>query len=210
VQHHKDLNKISPFFGYEPYPAYGPDWEAKRMRKLARKAEGPEGKLITVLPETALVHTDPADDGRYERWQDPNFDASSWKRMSTSLGWDTQGFSDATGHSYHGLMWYRINAEAPKAAAGKSVWLYAPAVVNEAWVWVNGQYAGHRAYKLPWFRPQALELDITPFVKPGAKNLITFRVLNNIDVFGASGIYERMFIYSKTGDAPKEDAKEDE
>ena len=38
-------------------------------------------------------------------------------------------------------------------------------------------------------------MEITPLVRPGQSNQITFRVLKNVDVFGASGIYERMFIY---------------
>ena len=42
-----------------------------------------------------------------------------------------------------------------------------------------------------------MELDLTPFVRPGQRNQITLRVLNNIEVFGASGIYERMFLYAK-------------
>jgi len=50
---------------------------------------------------------------------------------------------------------------------------------------------------MPWSRPQTLDLDISGLVRPGQSNQITLRVLNNIDVFGASGIYERMFIYSK-------------
>jgi hypothetical protein len=35
-------------------------------------------------------------------------------------------------------------------------------------------------------------------VRPGQRNQISLRVLNNIDVFGASGIYERMFVYART------------
>ena len=50
---------------------------------------------------------------------------------------------------------------------------------------------------MPWYRPQAVELDITPYIRRGQRNQITFRVLNNIDVFGASGIYERMFLYAR-------------
>lgn len=42
-----------------------------------------------------------------------------------------------------------------------------------------------------------VELDVTSLIRPGQRNQITFRVLNNVDVFGASGIYERMFVYAK-------------
>ena len=200
---HQALSRISPFLAYEPYATYAPDWEAKRMRKLAARTDGVDGKLITVLPEMARVRTDPTDSGRFERWQDANCDDSKWKSIQTTRGWNDQGFIDDAGHEYRGVMWYRLSVDVPADAAAKSIWLCAPSVVNEAWVWVNGQYAGHRAHKMPWFRPHAVELDITPFVKPGQRNQITFRVLNNIDVFGASGIYERMFLYARNADAGK-------
>ena len=101
------------------------------------------------------------------------------------------------------MTWYRLRVDVPADAGDKSIWLCAPSVVNEAWVWVNGHYAGHRAHKMPWFRPHAVELDITPLIKRGQGNQISFRVLNNIDVFGASGIYERMFLYARSADAGK-------
>lgn len=197
LKRQRELNAISPFLGYEPYPVYAPDWEAKRMRKLAGKCDGAEGKLLAVLPDTARARTDPFDDGRYERWQEPNLDDSRWQRLLTTTGWDGQGFSEERGHPYRGLVWYRQSVDIPSESAGKSVWIFAPAVVNEAWVWVNGQYAGHRAHTMPWFRPHPVELDISALILPGQRNQITFRVLNNIDVFGASGIYERVFIYAR-------------
>ena len=64
-------------------------------------------------------------------------------------------------------------------------------------MWVNGEYAGHRPYQMPWVRPQPVDLELTRFLRPGQRNQITLRVLNNIDVFGASGVYERMFIYKQ-------------
>ena len=54
---------------------------------------------------------------------------------------------------------------------------------------------------MPWFRPHGLDLDITPLIRPGQRNQITFRVLNNVDVFGASGIYERVFLYARSSEA---------
>jgi len=206
---HEELNRISPFLAYEPYPTYAPNWEAKRMHKLAAKAGGTNGTLVAVLPEAVRAHTDVSDDGRFERWQDAAFDDSGWPRLLTTRGWEDQGFTDSQGHAYRGLMWYRTEVELPAGAAEKSIWLCAPSVVNEAWVWVNGQYAGHRAHSMPWFRPHSVELEITPMVRPG-RNQITFRVLNNIDVFGASGIYERMFVYARDAKAssPSNDGSE--
>ena len=43
-----------------------------------------------------------------------------------------------------------------------------------------------------------IELEITSSSKPGQRNQISLRVLNNIDVFGTGGVYERMLIYART------------
>ncbi len=193
-----NMNQVTSFMGYWPYQAYGPSWEAKRLRELAAKTDGPAGRLLAVLPETASVRSDPFDDGRYARWMNPASAGRDWRPMLTTAGWDNQGRMDRRGHPYKGVMWYRLEAEIPAPRANETVSLLAPAVVNEVWVWVNGQYAGHRPYLMPWYRPQALDLEITQFIKPGQKNQITFRVLNNIDVWGASGIYERMCLYAKS------------
>ncbi len=192
-----NLNRVTSFMGYWPYQAYGPSWEANRMRSLAAKTEGLEGRLLALLPEVALARSDPFDDGRYARWMGGAQSGREWRPIRTTGGWDNQGWSDRQGHPFKGVMWYTLEMELPETRTQESVWLLAPAVVNEVWVWVNGQYAGHRPYLMPWYRPQALELEITPFIKPNTKNQITFRVLNNIDVWGASGIYERMCVYGK-------------
>ena len=188
------LNKMTPFMGWRPYAAYGIDWEKKRMDALAAMTSGPEGELLLALPEEASFRTDPFDDGRFERWQDPDSGSAGWKPLRTTAGWDAQGFQDAEGHPFRGVAWYRFDVEVPGGAAGRKVSLHAPAVVNEAWVWVNGAYAGHRPYKMPWFRPQELDLDVTKLLRPGEKNRIAIRVLCNYDVWGANGIYERPFL----------------
>ena len=87
------LNRISPFLGYEPYATYGPDWEAKRMHQLADKTGGTAGRLVAVLPEAVRARTDPFDDGRFERWQEPGFNDAGWKSLLTTRGWEDQGFS---------------------------------------------------------------------------------------------------------------------
>ena len=43
------------------------------MRQLAEKAGGMAGRLIAALPEAERARTDPFDDRRFERWQDPRF-----------------------------------------------------------------------------------------------------------------------------------------
>ncbi len=193
----EEMNRITPFMGWHPYPTYGAEWEKKRMESVAAKTGGAEGELVTLLPETARFRTDPFDDGRYERWQEPSTDLAAWKPLATTSGWDTQGLQDEKGHPYMGAAWYQFDVNVPEGARGKPLSLYGLGVVNEAWVWVNGRYAGHRPYMNPWSRPHALEMDVSQVVEPGRNNRITVRVLCNWDVWGANGIYERMFLYAK-------------
>jgi len=192
-----EMNRITPFMGWHPYPTYGAEWDQKRMEAAAAKTGGAEGELVALLPEMARFRTDPFDDGRYERWQEPSIDLSSWKTLATTSGWDTQGLQDKKGHPYMGVAWYQLDVGVPESARGKAVWLHGLGVVNEAWIWANGRYAGHRPYLGPWGRPHTLEIDVSKLLQPGRSNRITIRVLCNWDVWGANGIYERMFLYAK-------------
>ncbi len=197
LQLQRGLNEITPFMGWRPYAVYDVDWEKKRMEALAAKTGGPEGELIAPLPQPALFRTDPYDNGRFERWQESGGADAGWQPLRTTAGWDAQGFHDAEGRPYRGVAWYRFDLEVPAAAEAKDAALYIPAVVNEAWVWVNGRYAGHRPYKMPWFRPQELDLEVGKLLRPGERNRIAVRVLCNYDVWGGNGIYERPFLYAR-------------
>jgi len=197
VELQEELNKISPFMGWHPYAVYGCKWEKKRMEKALAKTHGPEGELVVQLPEIARFRTDPFDDGLYERWQDLPAEGASWQDIKISSGWDSQGLHDDKGHPYKGIAWYQFDVDVSAETQADNVFLHGLAVVNEAWVWINGRYAGHRPYKMPWFRPHSLELDVSGLLKPGQKSSATIRVLCNFDVFGANGIYEPMFLYAK-------------
>ncbi|MEP0844608.1 MAG: DUF4838 domain-containing protein [Phycisphaerae bacterium] len=191
------MTAITPFMGWHPYPACDVKWELKRMQRLAARTGGPEGDLVAVLPEEAAFRTDPFDDGRYERWQDSPASGPPWRPIRTTAGWDAQGLHDAAGHPYKGIAWYQFEVRIPAGAEGKTVFLHGPAVAAESWAWVNGRYAGHVPFKMVWFRPHTLDLDVSRLIRPGEVNRITLRVLCNIDVWGAMGVYERMFLYAR-------------
>lgn len=198
----KEMNDITPFFGWRPYPVYGPEWERKRMARLKGMLEGPDGQLITVAPRLAKFRPDRFDDGIYQRWYDPVYDDVDWITIDMTRGWENQGLEgmlDDRGHPYTGYGWYRFTVEVPAEATRQQPfrpYLFCPAIVNEAWIWVNGRYVGRKAYQEPWFRPSEFDLDLTDALNPGP-NQVTIRVLSNFDVFGASGLYERMFLYNK-------------
>jgi len=199
-----ELNKRTPFMGWHPFKVYESDWEQKRMLAADAKINGPVGKLIAPLPLEAAFRLDPHDDGRFERWQDGAADPSQWRTMRTTAGWDAQGLHDERGRPYKGIAWYQFEVDIPKNASVEHAHLHGMAIVNEAWVWVNGRYAGHRPYMMQWFRPHSLDMDVSKLLIPGQRNRITLRVLCNADVWGANGIYERLFLYDRNPEAPPE------
>lgn len=197
----KKLYRISPFFGWHPYPVYQEDWEEARMTRVAARVDGPDGALLVALPEAARFRTDRHNVGIYRRYMEASVSDANWQ-WCKSIGWQHQSLKDedgrpmqtADGHAWQGYGWYRYQVVIPESA-GKPVHFFCPAAVNQVWVWVNGQYAGRTLYKSPWFRPQEVDIDITPFVKPGRENLIALRVRCDEDYFGVNGLYERPFIY---------------
>lgn len=201
----EELHAITPFFGYRPYPVYDQKWEAERMERLAKLTAGG----LIPLPEVARFATDKFDVGRSQRWMEPGYNDAKWRTCRTTAGWQNQQLKDddglplmsKDGHAYRGFAWYRFtvnigNGDEWRHKGAETGRLLLPAVVNQAWVWVNGRYVGRSNYMQAWFRPAEVDLDITPYLKPG-NNTIAIRVLCTEDYFGANGIYERPFIYLK-------------
>ena len=80
---------------------------------------------------------------------------------------------------------------------GKPVIFLAPAVETEAWLWVNGQYIGHRPYREAYERPSEMEFDVTNAIKPGQRNVIAIRVGTGLSrTQAAGGLVARIFLYS--------------
>ena len=89
-----------------------------------------------------------------------------------------------------------LRVEIPDVPTGKKAGLFCPAVVDQVWVWVNGKYAGRSDYVSCFSRPHEADIDITPYLQAG-KNVIALRVLCNDEYFGANGLYERPFVYTR-------------
>jgi hypothetical protein len=206
----KQLMAISPFFcldyerddkehpGYESGISYwGVVQRGKYYRKLAGLTDGTEGKLLAVLPEKALFQIDPADEGRFARWHDPAWNTDAWRHVLTTKPFYAQGYLSPEGYPYTGYAWYRFETDVPTTEPGQRVELLCPVVETEAWVWVNGQYVGHRPYKEAYERPNELRLDVTKAIKPGQKNLIAIRVSTGQSrAQAAGGLGSRAFLYS--------------
>ena len=103
---------------------------------------------------------------------------------------------DKRGIPYTGFMWYVFELNVPESAIGKPVHVYAPMVVAEGWVWVNGEYCGHKGYLEPYIRPQVMDVDVTKHVKAG-KNVIGVRVSTSSSKVGVSeGFQGPLFLTS--------------
>jgi hypothetical protein len=200
----RELKAINPFLMTDSedqkdgeYFYFGVTARLAYYRKLAEMTGGAAGKLVALLPEKARFKIDPHDDGRFAGWYRPDWDASAWQAVSTTMPFYAQGYLDKEGHAYLGTMWYRFEVDVPQWAAGKSVKLYCPAVETEAWAWANGEYVGHREYREAYIRPNEMDLDVSAAVRPG-KNLIAVRVATGASgAQTAGGLCSRLFLYAK-------------
>jgi Domain of unknown function (DUF4838) len=165
--------------------------------KMADLTTGKAGDMIKVLPEQARFATDPRDEGRFAGWYEPGFIDRAWKSVLTTVPFYVQGHRDDQGYPYMGAMWYRLDADVPMTAKGRKVMLYAPAVESEAWVWVNGQFIGHREYHEAYERPNPIDMDVTAALKPGERNSIVVRVHTAMNPAAqAGGLTSRLFLYA--------------
>jgi hypothetical protein len=168
---------------------------------------GKEGKLAAPLPLDAKFTRDPYNEGVIAEWYLPGFDDSKWGTKNTFYLWEQQDTpEDAQGHDWDGYGWYRATIEVPKEFAGKPLHLFLGGVINEGWVWLNGEYTGHRDHKLWWARNLDVDFDVTPLVKPG-KNMVAIRIHNSTDL---GGLYRRGFLWSPNAAAKPAGATEQE
>jgi len=164
------------------------------MEELAGRIDSTTGQLVATLPEEMKFTRDRFNEGVLGEWYAANFDDAKWDKKNTFLTWDQQDPPEsAAGHDYDGYGWYRTTFTVDKQFAGKPVKLYVGGVINEAWVWVNGQYIGHRPHRLWWSGNREVEMDVTAAMKPGQANTVAIRVWNDAEI---GGIYRRGFFYS--------------
>jgi hypothetical protein len=204
------LNAISSYFitVAQPKPPAMPSRHFAegiklRMEALAALIDGTQGKLVAPLPLEMKFTRDRFNEGVIGQWYAPGFNDAKWGTKNTFLTWDQQDPpEDAAGHDYDGYGWYRTRFNVDKQFAGKPVRLYIGGVINEAWVWVNGQYAGHRPHRLWWSGAREVDIEVTNLIKPGGVNTVSIRVWNDAEI---GGLYRRGFFYSpaELGEAEK-------
>ena len=128
----------------------------------------------------------------------PDFNDSQWRLLNLPHDWGVEGpfdqaFPGETGKlPWWGVAWYRKHLELPAAAAGRKIFLDVDGAMSYAGVWVNGQFAGGWPYGYSSWR-----VDVTPFVKFGADNVIAIRLDNpkqSSRWYPGGGIYRNVWL----------------
>ncbi len=126
------------------------------------------------------------------------FDDSAWRTLNLPHDWGIEGafkqeYPGETGKlPWWGVAWYRKHFTSPVADAGKRVYLDVDGAMAYATVWLNGQFVGGWPYGYASWR-----LDLTPYLKTGADNVLAIRVENPENSsrwYPGGGIYRNVWL----------------
>ena len=130
------------------------------------------------------------------------YDDTSWRKLNLPHDWGIEGpfrqdYPGDTGKlPWWGVAWYRKHFTLPATDSGKQFYLDLDGAMAYAGVWLNGQFVGGWPYGYASWR-----VDLTPFVKPGAENVLALRLDNPPDSsrwYPGGGIYRNVWLV-KTG-----------
>lgn len=209
------VNRLEAHADFESYPTL----EEMRGGSLLTSSN------VLSLNGTWKFSYTPDAEGYPEDFFKPGFDDSSWRTMPIPGMWEKNGVGDPmyvnTGYPWRGhfenrpleknpvplshnsVGSYRREVEIPRDWEGRDIILHIGAVTSNVYVWVNGKFVGYSEdSKLE------AEFDLTPFLNPGKKNLIAFRVfrwsdgtyLEDQDMFRFSGFSRDVYLISRPKD----------
>ena len=132
----------------------------------------------------------------------PDFNDNSWRQLNLPHDWGIEGpfHREAPGSTgklpWEGIGWYRKHFAIPASDKGRLLYLDVDGAMSYANVWLNGRYVGG------WPCGYASwELDLTPYIKVGAENVLAIRLDNPPDSsrwYPGGGIYRNVWLV-KTG-----------
>ena len=147
------------------------------------------------------------------------FNDKGWDDLQVPAVWELNGYGDPI-YVNVGYAWrnqfknnppevptennhvgsYRREIVVPASWSGKDIIAHFGSVTSNMYLWVNGRYVGYSEdSKLE------AEFDLTPYLKPGQKNLIAFQVfrwcdgsyLEDQDFFRYSGVGRDCYLYAR-------------
>ena len=128
----------------------------------------------------------------------PGCDDSGWRKLNLPHDWGIEGpfkqeYPGETGKlPWWGVAWYRKHFTVPASDSGKQFYLDVDGAMSYAAVWLNGQLVGGWPYGYSSWR-----LDLTPYLKPGAENVLAIRLDNppsSSRWYPGGGIYRNVWL----------------
>ncbi|RPI28860.1 MAG: DUF4982 domain-containing protein [Acidobacteria bacterium] len=128
----------------------------------------------------------------------PGFDDSTWRKVTLPHDWGIEGpfnqeYPGSTGKlPWWGIAWYRKHFDSPASDKGRQVYLDVDGAMSYANVWLNGQYVGGWPFGYASWR-----VDLTPYLKPGAQNVLAIRLDNPPESsrwYPGGGIYRNVWL----------------
>lgn len=174
-------------------------------RYIRVTADGSNGAWASIRELAALdasgkpITPKPADSaGASARPEDVAFNDSSWRSLDLPHDWAIEGpfrmeIENETGKlPWEGIGWYRKTFTVPASLGADRLFLDFDGAMAQPKIYVNGKLAGEWAYGYTSFR-----IDITPFVKPGAQNIVAVRLQNlpqSTRWYPGAGIYRHVYL----------------
>ncbi|MFZ5494932.1 MAG: beta-galactosidase GalB [Verrucomicrobiota bacterium] len=130
------------------------------------------------------------------------YDDSGWRKLNLPHDFGIEGpfkqeYPNDTGKlPWWGVAWYRKHFAVPASDAGRRLVLEIDGAMAHSLVWLNGHFVGGWPYGYTSY-----QLDLTPFVKPGEKNLLAIRLDNPTESsrwYPGGGLYRNVWL-TKTG-----------
>jgi beta-galactosidase len=125
-------------------------------------------------------------------------DDSGWRQLNLPHDWGIEGpfkqeLPGETGKlPWSGVAWYRKHFTVPAGGGGNQFYLDVDGAMAYAAVWLNGQFVGGWPYGYSSWR-----LDLTPFLKLGADNVLAIRLDNpptSSRWYPGGGIYRNVWL----------------
>ena len=185
----------------------------------AKKADKKQSTNYMTLNGTRKFNWVKDADSRPTDFWKTGFNDKGWDDLQVPAVWELNGYGDPI-YVNVGYAWrnqfqnnppevptennhvgsYRREIVVPASWKGKDIIAHFGSVTSNMYLWVNGRYVGYSEdSKLE------AEFDLTPYLKPGQKNLIAFQVfrwcdgtyLEDQDFFRYSGVGRDCYLYAR-------------
>ena len=158
----------------------------------------PMGADLTKNAALAAKQRPAGNPGSKVAYAQKEFNDSQWRLLNLPHDWGIEGpfkqeYPGETGKlPWWGVGWYRKHLAVPAADVGRKIYLDVDGAMAYATVWLNGQFVGGWPYGYSSWR-----VDLTPFIKFGADNLIAIRLDNPKESsrwYPGGGIYRNVWL----------------